>query len=119
MATWSSSLPAPLVSGYQLSPVEQSLRTEMEFGAARSRRRSFTRNDRVNVSWQFTDAQMDIFRTWFDNASQAAGGSAWFSIVLPIGDTGATAQEARFVGIYRATLLPGLHWTVAATLEVR
>jgi hypothetical protein len=119
MATWPSTLPAPLRPGYGLAPVDQSLRTEMESGAARSRRRTYSRNDRVTVAWSLSDAQMDIFRTWFENDAEAAGGSAWFSISLRIGNTGATAQEARFVGAYQMQQLGADRWSVTATLEVR
>jgi hypothetical protein len=119
MASWPASLPNPIIDSYQLSPSDAPLRTEMEFGAARARRLTFARNDRVNAAWKFTDAQMDIFRTWFDDAAEAAGGSAWFTISLPVGNTGLTSQEARFVGLYKASLLPGLNWSVSAELEVR
>ena len=119
MATWDAGLPDPQVSGYTLAPVDPSLRTEMEAGAARARRRTYARNDRVSARWVFTDAEMDTFRTWFENDSQAAGGAAWFSVSLRIGNTGATTQEARFIGAYQAELLGGAKWSVTANLEVR
>lgn len=119
MATWPDTLPAPSLSGYQLSPVDQVMRTEMEFGAARARRRSYARNDRISVGWVLTDAQMDIFRTWFENDAEAAGGAAWFAVNLRIGNTGSTAQEARFVGAFQANLLKADRWSVSAQWEVR
>jgi hypothetical protein len=119
MATWPDTLPAPNLAGYQVAPSDQSIRTEMEFGAARSRRLTYARHDRVRASWVFTDAQMDIFRTWFENDAEAAGGSAWFVINLRIGNTGSTSQEARFVGSFQASLQKASVWTVAAELEVR
>jgi hypothetical protein len=91
----------------------------MEAGAARTRRITKARNDKVNLSWEFTDAQMAIFRTWYDNDAEAAGGSAWFSISLSIGNTGLTAEEARFVDEYKMDALHGLHWRVTAQVEVR
>lgn len=119
MAAWDVSLPNPVLSGYALDPVAASLRTDMEIGAARSRRISRARNDRVSVVWKMTDAQLTTFRTWFDNDAQAAGGSAWFSVTLAIGTGGLKSVEARFVGSYKAEPLPGLNWQVSATLEVR
>ena len=119
MATWPATLPAPNLSGYQLTPTDQSLRTEMESGAARSRRRSYARLDRVQVGLILSDAQMDIFRTWFENDAEAAGGSAWFDISLRIGNTGATAQSARFIGSFQANLLKSDKWAVSAQWEVR
>lgn len=119
MATWPTTLPAPKLSGYQLQPVSPSLRTDMESGAARSRRRSYARNDRVGVSWLMTDAEFAAFRAWFEDDAEAAGGSAWFYISLWIGDTGATLQEARFIDAYQAVLADHARWAVTAQLEVR
>jgi len=119
MATWPTTLPGPLQSGYGLAPVDQSLRTEMEAGAARARRRTYSRNDRVSVAWTFTDAQMAAFRTWFEDDAEAAGGSAWFYITLMVGDTGATSQEARFTGPFQSAYNGRGLWSVSAQLEVR
>lgn len=119
MATWPATLPPPKFAGYQITPQPQSLRTDMEVGAARARRRSYSRNDRVNVSWQMTDAEYAAFRDWFEDDAEAAGGSAWFYITLYVGDGGATSQEARFVGEPPASLVGHAQWSVTATLEVR
>ena len=119
MATWPATLPAPKLAGYTVAPTDATIRTDMEFGAARARRRTFARLDRVAVSWVFTDAEMAIFRTWFDNDAEAAGGSAWFSISLRVGNTGATTQEARFVGPFEAVLMKSSLWSVTGSLEVR
>lgn len=118
MATFPGTLPAPQLDGYALNPIDQTIRTDMEVGSARSRRRTATRQDKVQCSWKFTDAQMDTFRTWFDNSAECAGGAAWFTISLPVGATGIDSKTARFVGAFQATLLPGLNWRVSATLEV-
>lgn len=119
MATWDASLPKPLFDGYALAPADPVLRSDMEFGAARSRRRTFARDDKISVQWLFTDAQMATFRTWFDDSSQAAGGSAWFSIALAIGATGIDTVEAKFAGMWQSSLQPGMFWRVTAQLQVR
>lgn len=120
MATWDASLPQyAKVDGYRIAPVAASRRTDMESGAGKSRRITYARNDRVSVSWQMTDAQLDTFRTWFDDDAQAAGGSAWFYISLAVGGTGLESVEARFVGEYSIAAMEGLNWVVSATLEVR
>lgn len=122
MATFPATLPNPQVSGFQVSPLDQTARTEMESGAARSRRRSAARNDQVAVVWQFTDDEMATFRAWFDAdeaADGAAAGAAWFDISLPVGDGGLDAVEARFIGPFRAGMPSNLIWSVSATLEVR
>jgi hypothetical protein len=116
MATWPATLPAPTIEGYSLTPIDPVIRTDMESGSARARRRSAARNDRVAVAWIFTDAQMATFRAWFDG--DGAGGSAWFSLSLAIGSSGLTAQSCRFTAIWKADLLPGLNWRVTASLEI-
>ena len=122
MSAFPATLPNPQVSGYQVSPLDQTARTDMESGAGRSRRRTAARNDQVAVVWQFTDTQMAAFREWFDADTVddgAAGGAAWFDLSLPVGDGGLDAVEARFIGPFRAGMPSNLIWSVSATLEVR
>lgn len=121
MATWPTALPQPVADGYGITPEDPAVRTDMEFGAARSRRRSRARNDRVDVKWLFTDAQFETFRDWFDDdATGAAGGSAWFNTRLKIGTGGMQAVEARFAGVWKRGdhIAPDL-WFVTASLEIR
>jgi len=122
MAAWPTTLPDPLASGYALKPVDMSIRTDMEMGAARTRRRTLVRNDKLSVGWSMTEAQLAAFRTWFEDAAQAAGGASWFSVTLNIGTGGQVAVEARFVGPWQASKTVdhgGLRWQVTAELEVR
>ena len=119
MATWPITLPRTLATGYDLNPVDPSIRTDMEVGAARTRRRTSARNDKVGVNWIFSDSEMAIFRDWFDDPAQCAGGSAWFATKLALGTGGVVAVEARFVGIWKSVVIPPLMWSVTATLEVR
>lgn len=119
MSTWPSALPRPSIDGYQLAPVNQVVRTDMEVGAARTRRRTFARNDMISVVWLFTDAQMALFRAWFDDPNNAAGGNSWFTVDLAYGDRGLRSREARFNGEWTATPTGGLNWEVTAKLETR
>ena len=120
MASWPTTLPLPLAAGYQLNPGDQTIRTDMEVGSARVRRRSFARNDRVAVSWLMSETQLDTLRDWFDDATTGvAGGSAWFTVALAVGTGSRTASvEARFVGPFTAAA-DQQYWRVTATLEVR
>ena len=117
MATWPATLPPPEKTGYQLAPTDPTIRTEMEVGLPRTRRRTAARDDRITVTWKFTDAQMQTFRTFFNGDGQ--GGAAWFTIDLASGNTGIDSESARFASMWQAELLPGLNWRVTATLEVR
>lgn len=120
MAAYPSSLPAPLARAYKLEPVDQTVRTDMEMGAAKVRRRTAARNDHIGLAFQFSDAGMASFRSWFDNATTGAdGGAAWFTIDIRTGDGGLVNHEARFVGPFRADYLAADQWAVSATVEVR
>lgn len=117
MATFPSTLPAPLLNGYQASPQDQVVRTQMEVGTARARLRSTAKIDRVTVQWLFTDAQMATFRTWY--YGDGASGTSWFYISLAVGQTGVTSVLARFMQPYTAESGAGLLWRVQGELEVR
>lgn len=119
MATYPSTLPKPITRGFQLQANDMTLRTDMEVGAARVRRRTAARNDILSVSLLFTDAQMAAFRTWFEDPDEADGGASWFNVRLPTGDGGVSDIEARFVGAYQATCSGGLVWQVSGQWEVR
>lgn len=120
MATWPTTLPAPCSDSYQLSPVDPTIRTDMEAGTSRARRRTTARNDKVSVSWDMSDAQLAIFRTWFEDASTgAAGGANWFTVSLPIGTTGLVPVDARFSRVYTAAYVGYMYWKVSAELELR
>ena len=119
MATWPATLPYPKSDGYTLSPLDQTIRTDMEFGPARARRRSMAKNDKLGVSWLFNDAQMAIFRAWYDSDTDAGGGANWFDVSVKTGEGGISAKVCRFSGIWNATLQSGGFWLVTASLEVR
>lgn len=120
MATWPTTLPNPSAAGYSLSPVDQVVRTEMEGGNIRVRRRSAARNDRVAVTWFFTSSQMAAFRSWFDDSAEADGGSAWFTVTLDTGDGSMVSATARFSGVWSAKMVEaGRYWEVSASLEIR
>lgn len=120
MAAYPSTLPIPLLSGYGLQPVSQAIETDMEVGASRMRRRTSAVNEKISVSFKYSDAQMATFRTWFNSATGANGGASWFAIGLPRGTAGVATVDARFSGgAFRADLLPGLNWLVTTTLELR
>ena len=121
MAFWPTTLPAPLVQGYKIAPADQVIRTDMEGGNIRARRRSTARLDKIPCAWMFTDAQLTIFRSWYDDSATGInGGASWFTIDLAVGSTGLDVVEARFTGIWQAQPVSGLlFWEVTATLEVR
>lgn len=113
--TWLSNLPGPSFD-FGLNPIDETANTDIVAGATRARRRTTVREDIARVTWVFTDAQLSIFRTWFD--ADACGGVAWFSMNVPVGTIGFATKLARFTGAFHAILLDGFMWRVTADLEI-
>lgn len=116
MASWPSSLPVPLRTGYEINPEDPVLRTQMDAGPDRVRRRYTAIPSRIPVRWRFTDAQFALFEAWHKH--EALDGAAWFSLSLLNGLSLQTV-EARFVKPPKELLLGGTNWEVSAELEVR
>ena len=120
MATWPSTLPAPRLSGYVVSPTDQTIRTDMEAGNSKVRRRTAARVDTLDVSWSFTETQFDTFRDWFEDSSTGiSSGATWFTVTLATGTGSKASISARFSGAFVATLNAFNMWTVNAKLETR
>lgn len=124
MAAWPSTLPAPLIAGYGVAPLDRTIRTEMEAGASRVRQRSAARLDQVQVAWEMTDAQMAAFRAWFNDTSTGiSGGASWFTgLPLRLGMGGTESRDCRFVGPPRLEF-EGANgagrWRISGAIEVR
>lgn len=120
MATWPSMLPsASSPSGYGLAPQSKNVRTQMEIGPARVRRRTRSAPVSVDVQFIFTQQEMAIFEAWFEH--EIDNGAAWFSAPYFNG-SGLTTVEARFVEEeepYRARMAGPLEFSVTARWEVR
>jgi hypothetical protein len=117
MAAYPSTLPAPLAIDYQVMPIDQTIRTDMEVGAARVRRRTKYRMWTLTMSWFFTDAEASIFTSWLQD--DIDGGAAWWTAQLRTGDGGATGVEARFLQPVQLKYQPPGQWTVTAQVEAR
>lgn len=73
---WPDSCPGPSTPGYSMQGVDQSLRTSMEVGSQRVRRRTFARLDRVKMQWVMTPVQYAAFCNWYyGNPVSIAGAS--------------------------------------------
>lgn len=116
MAAYPDTLPAPLVAGYEINPEDPNLRTQMDAGPDRTRRRFSTIPSRVPVKWRFTLVQLALFDAW--HKYTALDGSAWFTINLASG-MGISALEAKFSKPPKKVMLSGMSWEVSSELEVR
>ncbi len=115
-AAWPDTLPLPTIEGYGIRPGEAILRTEMEAGPARQRRRFTNTPSRITARWVMRAEQFLLFESWYRWA--AAEGGAWFEIDL-LGGLGLLAQEARFTRQFEARPYRGRLWEVTSELEVR
>ncbi len=114
---WPPTLPLPTVQGYSVQPEDAILRTEMEAGLARQRRRFTNVPTKVSVRWIMRRDQYPIFEAWY--RWQAKEGANWFTITL-LGGLGLLEQEARFTRQFSARLLAGgTLWEITSELEIR
>mgnify|MGYP001181781321 FL=1 len=115
--TWPQTLPLPTVQGYGVQPGEAILRTEMEAGLARQRRRFTDVPTKVSVRWIMRRDQYAILEGWY--RWHAREGASWFAITL-LGGLGLLEQEARFTRQFSSRLLAGgTLWEITSELEIR
>ena len=62
---WPDRLPLPTLEGYGVQPGEAVLRTEMEAGPARQRRRFTDVPSRIAVRWVLRPDQFALFEAWY------------------------------------------------------
>jgi hypothetical protein len=116
LAVWPDTLPLPRVDGYALSAQPNTLRTELEAGAARVRLRSQALTYKVQAQWRFSPEAFALFDAWwFHRLNQ---GVALFAMPLTAG-LGLQLVQARFAGVWDSELLAGGRWQVKAQLEVQ
>ncbi|MEQ1614488.1 MAG: hypothetical protein ABL904_17205 [Hyphomicrobiaceae bacterium] len=122
--SWPSAhLPAAvLLSGYKIDAKFGNIRTDMETGQARQRRRFGSPPSSLPVSWIMSGLQVALFKSWL--SAKASNGAAWFNIDLKLAD-GTASVEARFAGdgVGYTLISPtqdGAHWwKVEAKLEIK
>ena len=113
---WPAILPLPTVESYAIRPGEAILRTEMEAGPARQRKRFTQVPARISVRWVMRRDQFALFEAWY--RWHAKEGGEWFLIDL-IGGIGLGAHEARFTRPFEARLKSGVLWEITSELEIR
>ena len=111
-----SSLPLPTIEGYGITPGEAILRTDMEAGPARQRRRFTQVPSKITVRWVMLPEQFALFEAWYK--FYAKEGGEWFEITL-LGGLGLLTQEARFTRQFEAIPKLGGNWQITSELEIR
>lgn len=114
MATWPASLPPPVITGFNGSPVQTFVRTEFYAGPPRQRQRFTNTPEEISLNWKFKPVEMAAFCAfWLD----IRNGADWFSMPMDLGD-GARAYDTRFRQPYKYQAA-GINWIVTAEIEVR
>lgn len=114
--TFPTTLPNVVMTNYGFKPGNPLVRTEMEAGLARVRRRFVSVPTDFTVQWEFTIGELAIFEKFYEQ--DLLQGAAWFNIKL-VNGVGETIYLARFKEQYSVnTSHREFYWTVSATLEV-
>lgn len=92
------------------------IRTKMDSGRTRQRRRFTSGVRAVDVTFRFTDAEYALFQGVYKY--KLSSGADWFTISLPLGDD-FKDYTARFTGdTYQTNYVPVMNWDVKASMEV-
>lgn len=117
MASWPSTLPAPALTGYQFAPDTTTIKTDMDSGPARVRRRFTSASTQYQATWILNAIQLATFESWF--VLDALSGAAWFTVNQWNGLGRGTMTARISSGTYTAALVAPAVWQVTAALEVR
>lgn len=113
-----ANLPAPLLSGYGLKQQSNLLRTRMDSGHARVRRRFKSVPTFMTASWRCNNDDAAAFEGFIEHALH--GASAWFvmKVLTPLG---MVEHEVRFVTSPLENYKPlnALWWEYQAKIEIR
>ncbi|MEE4464966.1 hypothetical protein V2S84_23080 [Azotobacter chroococcum] len=111
-------LPVPLRDSYGFEAVSPMVRSDLQSGRARQRRRYTSVPTMASVSWLMTDLQARMFEAWFEEV--LISGSEWFEMPLKTPLGGLQNFACRFTDIYRGPTLVGVSlWRFTAELELR
>ncbi|KAF1005478.1 MAG: hypothetical protein GAK28_03230 [Luteibacter sp.] len=112
---WPDTLPAPMIDGYAAKARPTFVRTEMDSGYARQRRRQVNGPVTFQQVWRISQPQLAILDAWFEN--QAFGGAAWVSMPVMTGH-GKVYLQCRFTDTPdRRSVSGSKNWDISATLE--
>lgn len=112
-------LPLALRQGRSTQHGTPFIRTQLDSGRARQRRRFTSVPSVQTFVWFFTDLECRVFEAWFRDAVQ--DGAAWFSMPVrtPLPEDLRTPLVCRFVQMYTGPDIIGRdRWKISATLEV-
>lgn len=116
MIKFPEDLPNPSQS-YKLGITNRVMRTKMDSGRIRQRRRSTESVNAISVKWEMTDEEFQLFESFCFFSLD--GANSWFEAKILTGG-GIVTSVVRFQGgKYDATYQSHLHWVVTAKLDVQ
>lgn len=115
LIAWPERLPPPLSNGYGYQATKPFIRTDMESGLARQRRR-FTRfPTTVSVVWLFTQEQLGLFEAFVHYDLQ--DGAAWFTAIIASGQDTKQVKARMIDAPHVERVAPVGLWNVSVQLE--
>ncbi len=116
LPAWPSKyLPRPLADGYSLRPMSATIRTDMDNGAARMRRRFTRQMTAGTLRFHFRRLQFGLFDGFWRGTLN--DGTAWFTIPLRNGISD-DPWTVRGIAPYAAELISADVWRVTWDIEV-
>jgi hypothetical protein len=118
MIEYPKELPLGLHSGRTYQLISPLMRSQLDSGRARQRRRFKDVPEGAQISWLFSSTEARAFAMWFRDAIN--DGVLWFECPLNHPVLGLTEYTCRFTDVYKgpARVGPDL-WSVTAELELR
>lgn len=115
MIKFPASLPAPSQE-FSITTDNNSIRTTMDSGRTRQRKKNTQRYYSAQVIWQFDDAEFSTFKGFL--YYEAQDGVAWFEANLFTGDTLIPHKMRLLNGQYTASYTAWGGWAVSATIDL-
>ena len=116
MERWPSQFPLP-TSALNLDGLDNAVRTTMEAGTVRQRRRFTVEALQVKATWELSDVELEVFTAFHKHRINL--GNDWFVLPMPSGG-GIKDHVVRMVqGKFSQDYQNVGRWRVSATLDVR
>lgn len=115
MIEFPTELPRPS-QDYSVGIENSSLRTKMDSGRIRQRRRFTNSQNFISVKWDLTDEEFQLFESFAFHALD--GGTSWFQTEILTGGGIVTHNVRIQEGKYKASYKGFMGWVVTATLDV-
>lgn len=111
-----ATLPKLVMTNYSYKPTNNLIRTQMETGPAKQRRRFVNVPTEISAEWIFTRAELGIFEKFWKE--QLYDGAGWFKLKV-VNGAGESECNARFTEPYSASAsVREFMWKVNGKVEV-